>query len=125
MDLSSTEQCVLAYWLTHGAQEFAMVGRFWPYGELTMLIEDKIRVAVRPFGSKAGAAAPGAARAFLDSMIAREGFSTVKNKFGGSMHQYQPDAYRSHLKALQDADPIVQKAKADGEGVWAEAFGAL
>jgi hypothetical protein len=124
MALSELEQLVFAYWVANGAQDFAMVGRFWPYGELTMLLEDKIRVATRPFGKPAGAAAANATRAFLDHMIEKEGFSTVKNKFGGAMHQYQPDAYRSALKALQESDPIVVKARAAGAGFWEEAFGA-
>ena len=124
MSLSQTEQLVFAYYLANGAQDFAMVGRFWPYGELVMVLEDKIRVATRKYGAKAGAAAPAVARAFLDLIIAREGFSTTKNKFGGSMHQYQPDTYPKLVKALQEADPIVQKAEAAGPGFWDDAFGA-
>jgi hypothetical protein len=125
MNLSDTEQLVFAYYLANGAQELNMVGRFWPYGELTMVIEDKVRVATRKFGMKAGSACPNVARAFLDQMIEREAFSTAKNKFGGTMHQYQPDAYAKCVKELQATNPIVQQAQAAGAGFWDDAFAAL
>ena len=112
MDLSPIEQHVLAYYLVNGAQDFAMVGRFFPYGELTLVLQDKMNVAIRKFGTKATMAAPAAARAFLDDVIAREGFSTVKNKFGGAMHQFQPDTYPKVLKDLQDALGRYQDAAA-------------
>jgi hypothetical protein len=124
MNLSETEQLVLAYFLAHGAQEFAMVGRFFPYGELTLLIQDKIQVAVRKFGRKAGMAAPAAARAFLDQLIERGAFSTTKDKFGASMHQYQPDAYKAALKALRAETPVLKQAEAAGPDFWEKAFAA-
>jgi hypothetical protein len=122
MNLNATEELVFAYWLEHGAQDFAMVGRFFPYGELTLLIQDKVQVAVRRFGVKAIGASPGVARAFLDELIERGAFSTTKNKFGGSMHQYQPDAYKAALQALRAADPVVARAASGGPGFWDEAF---
>ena len=125
MALSEMEQHVFAYFVANGAQDFAMVGRFWPYGELTMVLEDKIRVATRKFGSKAGSAAPAVAKAFLDLIIEQEAFSTVKNKFGGTMHQYQADKYPGYIKDLQQTNPILQKAQAGGPGFWDEAFAAI
>ena len=125
MALSEMEQHVFAYYLAHGAGEFSMVGRFFPYGELTLLIQDKIQVAVRKFGRRASAACPSAARALLDLMIEKGGCSSTKDKFGASMHQFQGDAYKAALKALQESDPILQKAQAAGPAYWDEAFAAL
>lgn len=125
MSLSAMEQHVFAYYLANGAQDLNMVGRFWPYGELTMVIEDKIRVASRRFGAKAAAAAPTVAKAYLDQLIEREAFSTTKNKFGGTMHQFQWETYGKVVKALQEADPILQQAQGAGPGFWDEAFAAL
>jgi hypothetical protein len=124
MNLSETEELVFAYFVANGAQEFAMVGRFFPYGELVLVLEDKIRVATRKFGAKAGRAPSSVARAFLDLLIEQGAFSTVKNKFGGAMHQYQPDAYVKCLKDLRETNPIVVKAQAAGPGFWDEAFAA-
>jgi hypothetical protein len=124
MSLSAIEEHVFAYWLANGAQGLSMVGRFWPYGELTMVIQDKVQVAVRKFGFKAGQACPTVAKAFLDKLIELEAFSTTTNKFGGTMHQYQPEAYARCVKELQEANPILQKAQAGGPGFWDEAFAA-
>ena len=125
MALSPMEQHVFAYYLANGAGDFAMVGRFFPYGELTLLIQDKVQVAVRKYGVKANQACPAAARALLDLMIEKGGFSTTKNKFGGSMHQFQGDAYKAALKELLETDPILQRAKAGGPGFWDETFAAI
>jgi hypothetical protein len=125
MDLSPTEQHVLAYYLANGAQDFTMVGRFFPYGELVLVLQDKIQVAIRKFGTKANLACPAAARAYLDLLIAKEAFSTTTNKFGGSMHQFQTDTYPKVLKDLQAASPILQQAQAAGPAFWDEAFAAL
>jgi hypothetical protein len=117
------EQHVFAYYLANGAEDFA-TQRFFPYGELVMMIQDKVQVGVRKYGVKANSAAPAAARHLLDLIIEKGGFSTTKNKFGGSMHQYQADTYKSAVRQLQDADPIVQQARAAGPGFWDEAFAA-
>lgn len=125
MSLSDLEQHVFAYYVQNGAEQFAMVGRFWPYGELTLLIEDKIQVATRKFGSKATRASGNVARAFLDLLIEREAFSTKKNEYGGTMHQYQGPVYLGCVRDLQATDPIISKAQAASAGYWEEAFAAL
>jgi hypothetical protein len=124
MNLSDTEKLVFANYLANGAQELNMVGRFWPYGELTMVIEDKVRVAARKFGLKAASACGPVAKAYLDLLIERGAFSTTQNKFGGSMHQFQPDVYAKVLKDLQATDPTYLKAQAEGPAFWDAAFGA-
>jgi len=125
MNLSELEQHVFAYYLANGAQELNMVGRFWPYAELIMVIADKVRVANRKFGMKATAASETVAKAYLDLLIEREAYSTTTNKFGGSMHQFQPDAYARVYKDLMATHPIVQKAQAEGPEYWDKAFAGL
>lgn len=125
MDLNATEQHVLAYYLAHGARDFTMVGRFFPYGELVLVLQDKIQVDTRKFGTKASMAPPNAARAFLDMLIEQEAFSTTRNKFGGTMHQFQPDVYPKVLKGLQDANPVLQKIGAGDDAAWQDAFAAI
>ena len=125
MSLSEMEQHVFAYFVANGAEQFSMVGRFFPYGELTLLIQDKIQVATRKFGGRASRASANAARAFLDILIEREAFSTKQNEYGGTMHQYQEKAYREVLKDLQATDPIIQQAKAVGPDFWPNRFAAL
>ncbi|MBW8784818.1 MAG: hypothetical protein JF593_09295 [Novosphingobium sp.] len=123
--MTELEQHVLAYWLAGPANDFNVATRWYPYGELVMILEDKFRVATRKFGSKAGAKAKTAATTFLDTMIEKGGWSTTENKFGGKMHQFQADTYRPALKQMQERDPLVQQAKAEGDGFWQRAFARL
>ena len=125
MSLSELEQHVLAYYVANGAKEFAMVGRFFPYGELKLVIADKIQVATRKFGRKATMVTPTVAAAFLDLMIERGAFSTKTNEFGGTMHQFQAKEYQELLKDRQASDPIIQKAQAGGADYWQESFAEL
>jgi hypothetical protein len=125
MSLSEIEQHVFAHYVANAAQDLTMVPRAWPYGELVLIIEDKVQLATRPFGFKAAMACPNVARAFLDLMIERQGFSTLDNGFGGSMHRYQGEPYRNGLRDLQQTDPIIQQAQAEGAGFWEEAFARL
>ncbi len=122
--MTDLEATVFAYFVAGPAAEWAMVGRFWPRGELTMILEDKVAVSVRKFGPKPVACGKAVAEALLDKLIEAEAFSTQKNKFGGTMHQYQADAYPVVLKAIQDADPIVQASVGKGPEFWDEAFAA-
>lgn len=125
MDLSPFEQHVFAYFVANGAETFTMVPRWWPYGELVLVLEDKIRVATRKFGTKAGTASPKVARALLDLLIEREAFSTKQSDLGSAMHQFQPDAYRAVIKQLQETDPIVRNAQAGGPEFWQRSFADL
>ena len=125
MSLADIEQAVFAYYLVSGAPDLTIAPRFYPYGELILIIDDKIQVATRKFGARVSRNTRSAATRFLDTMIAQEAFSTVKNEWGGTMHQFQGDAYKKTLKAFQDKDPIVQAAAAGGADFWQEHFAAL
>lgn len=125
MSLNELEQTILAYYVANGASDLNMVGRFWPYGELVMIIEDKVQLGVRKYGTRAKMAAPKVARAYADLQIEKGGFSTVDNNFGGKMHQFQGDAYKAALAELQANDPIVQQAQAAGDGFWEAKFAEL
>ena len=48
-----------------------------------------------------------------------------KNEFGGSMPQFQGDAYKAFLAAEQQNDPIIQQAKAAGPEFWEQTFARL
>jgi hypothetical protein len=124
MSLSELEQHVFAYYVANGAQDLAMVPRFWPYGELVLIVEDKIQMATRKFGYKIGMVCPKVARALLDLLIERGGFSTTKDSLS-TMHQYQSKPYLDCIKDLQETNPIILKARAGGPDFWADAFAAL
>ena len=90
-----------------------------------MIVSDKIEVATRKFGRQVTRAAKAAAAAFVDAMIAKGAWSTTQNDFGGTMHQFQPEAYRAALAELQGADAIVQQSRQGGELFWVEKFAGL
>ena len=123
MNLSELEQHVFAYYVANGAKEFSMVGRFFPYGELKLVIADKIQVAIRKFGRKASASANAVAAAFLDLLIERGAFSTKTNDYGGTMHQFQAKEYLDLLRE-QESNPILRQAAAD-PGFWETKFAEL
>lgn len=127
MSLSEIEQHAFAYYVSHGANDLTIAGRFYPYGELVLVIEDKVVVDNRKFGSKVTGKAKAAGQAFLDHMVEKLAFSTTQNKFGGQMHQFQGDAYKAALKGLQESDPIIVAAKASGNEAeyWDQAFARL
>ncbi len=111
--LPPLEAHVLAYYIQGVANTLDISGRFYPHGELVLIIADKMQVATRKFGRKAGNATRGAATAFVDQMIAAGAWNTKKNDFGGTMHQFQGDVYRATLKAMQASDPIIASVGAD------------
>ena len=123
MNLPPLESHVLAYFLTHGARDFSMVGRWWPRSEVSAVIADKIGIAVRPFGKVATDAAKPVAEALAVHLLAQGAYSTKEQKFGGTMHQFQPDAYRAALDALEGDDQVLKQAAAGGDAFWADAFG--
>lgn len=117
--LSSIYAHVLAYYLQGAATTLDITGRFYPHDELVMIIADKMQVATRKFGRKAGNACRGAATAFVDHMIAAGAQSTKANDFGGSMHQFQGDVYKAALKAMQDSDAVLASVGDDWEAAFA------
>jgi hypothetical protein len=125
MSLNELEQHVYAYYVAGDAAQFSAAPRFYPYGELTLILADKIQVATRKFGRKATGKASTVAAALLDRLIEAGAYSTKKNDFGGSMHQFQVDAYRAFLKHEQDNDPIILQAKDAGPEFWEQAFARL
>lgn len=125
MNLSELEQTVLAYYASGQAKDLTVAPRWYPYGELILIMEDKVSIAVRKFGFKARGAAKAAATAFLDMMIEKGAWATKQNDFGGSMHQYQMDAYPRVLGEFNAGNPIVQAAAAGGESFWADRFAEL
>ena len=81
MNLPPLQAHVLAYFLSHGGRDFSMVGRWWPHAELALVMADKIRIAVRPFGKAAQDAATPVAEALSEHMLSCGGFSTKAQKF--------------------------------------------
>jgi hypothetical protein len=118
--LTPIEAHVLAYYLQGTATTLDISGRWFPHGELVMIIADKMQVATRKFGRKAGAATRNAATAFVDQMIAAGAWSTKQNDFGGSMHQFQGDVYKGALKAMQDSNAILASVGDDWDAAFAE-----
>jgi hypothetical protein len=125
MSLTELEQHVYAYYVAGDAAQFQAAPRFYPYGELTLILADKIQVATRKFGRQAYSKAGTVAKELLDELIASGAYSTKQNDFGGSMHQFQGDAYKAFLKREQESNPIIVQAKDAGPEFWAQAFSAL
>jgi hypothetical protein len=125
MSLTEVEQAAYAYYLAHDANQFTVTGRFYPHGELVLVIGDKVQVATRKFGRQVSSKANNVARVWLDRLIETGAYSTKQNDFGGSMHQFQPDRYKTVLRQEQDADPIILKAKEAGPEFWEQAFAEL
>ena len=125
MSTDQIDQTLAAHSVAHGANELTAAPRFYPRGELILIVEDKILVGARPFGVKVRGRAKAAAELFLDRMIAAGAWSTTTNDFGGTMHQFQPDAYKQALKDWQASDPAITAAAAGGDSYWADAFAAL
>jgi hypothetical protein len=125
MSSNEIEQTLLAHYVANGANELTAAPRFYPRGELVLIVEDKILVGARPFGIKVRGRSRAAAELFLDHMIEAGAWSTKTNDFGGTMHQFQPDAYKAVLKAWQDSDPVIARARAGADSFWADTFAAL
>ena len=125
MTLTPLQSHVLAYYLAHSAKDFAMSGRWFPYGELELILADKVKVDVRAFGKAAQDSAKPAATFYLDHMIAAGGFSSKAQKFGGTMHQYDTEPFRAALDKLKAADPVLAKAAAAGPEFWQTTFASL
>jgi hypothetical protein len=125
MSLTELEQHVYAYYVAHDANQYATAPRFYPYGELVLVIADKVQVATRKFGRPVHSKSKTAAGALLDKLIASGAYSTKQNDFGGSMHQFQGDAYKAFLREEQASDPIIVAAKDAGPEFWDQAFARL
>ncbi len=124
-ELNDLEKTITAYFLSGAANDVNIATRWWPYKELLLTIDDKFQMAVRKFGMKARNATKPAAQAFIDHMIAKGGWTSKDNEFGGTMHQFQLDAFRKEVKELQAANPILQEAAQGGETFWQDKFAAV
>ena len=125
MTLTPLQSHVFAYYLANSAKDFAMAGRWFPYAELERTFTDKMQVDVRPFGQAAKDAAPAAAKRYFDHMLANGGFATKEQKFGGTMHQYEPAGFKAALDALKASDPVLTAAQSGGADFWASTFTEL
>ena len=123
--MTDLESAVLAYYAADQAGHLTVAPRWYPHGELILIIDDKMQVAVRKFGRKVRGATRAAATTFLDHMIEKGGWSTTQNDFGGSMHQYQSDTYPKVLAELRAGSPLIQQAEAAGDGFWETKFAEL
>ena len=124
-NLTPLQSHVLAYFLSHGGRDFSMVGRWWPHAELALVMGDKIRIAVRPFGKAAQDAAAPVAEALSEHMLSQGGFSTKAQKFGGTMHQFQPEEFRAGLDAIEADNTVLKQAAAGGADFWETTFAEL
>ncbi len=125
MSLTEVEELAYAYYLAHDANQFNVTGRWYPHGELVLVIGDKVQVATRKFGRQVHSKANNVSRVWLDRLIETGAYATKQNEFGGSMHQFQPDTYKTVLRQEQAANPIIQEAEGKGPDFWTEKFAAL
>ncbi|MCT2400828.1 hypothetical protein [Novosphingobium mangrovi (ex Huang et al. 2023)] len=116
---------MIAYYVAGPANDLNIATRWYPYGELNLIIEDKFSIATRKFGMKVRAQSKVAGKQFLDMMIEKGAWSTTENEFGGKMHQFQADKFRAAIKELQANDPIIARAGGEGLEFWEKAFGEL
>ena len=116
---------MIAYYVAGPANDLNIATRWYPYGELVLIIEDKFSIATRKFGPKVRGKAKIAAQRFLDAMIAKGAWETKTNDFGGQMHQFQADKFRAAVSELQASDPVLAKSRAEGSDYWEKAFAEL
>lgn len=122
MNLSELERHVLAFYIATDAGQFSMDPRFWPYAELVIIFEDKIRFSAQRFDIRDEEIIVNAARAFVDLLIERGGISTIRSDLGGTMHRLEGKEYRECVAWLRESDPIIAAAKSGGSGFWPDAF---
>ena len=116
---------MIAYYVAGAANDLNIATRWYPYGELSLIMEDKFNIATRKFGMKVRSQSRAAGKKFLDTLIEKGAWATTENEFGGRMHQFQADKFRAAIKELQAGDPIIVKANAEGPDFWDKAFGEL
>ncbi len=116
---------MIAYYVDGPANDLSIATRWYPYGELALIIEDKFSIATRKFGLKVRSHSKVAGMTFLDAMSAQGAWETKDNDYGGQMHQFQADRFKAAIRQRQDSDPIIVKAKAEGPEYWDKAFGEL
>lgn len=116
---------MIAYYVAGPANDLTIATRWYPYGELVLIIEDKFSIATRKFGLKVRSQSKEAGKAFLDMMIDKGAWATKENEYGGRMHQFQDGVFKAAIKDMQASDPIIAAANAEGPEYWEKAFGEL
>jgi len=124
MSLTSIQEAAIAYYIAGPANDLNIATRWYPRGELLLIIDDKFQMAVRKFGVRVRGATKPAADKFLADMIDAGGWETKPQEYG-TMHQFNLAGYRAALKAMQAANPLVAAAAAGGEDFWKEKFAEL
>jgi hypothetical protein len=125
MSLNEIEQTAYAYYATGPAKDLNIATRWYPYGELILILDDKISVAVRKFDRKVRGVSRTVAKTFLDTMLEKGAWTTKQNDYGGTMHQFQLDVFRAALRDFAETDPIAKEAAGKGPEFWADRFAAL
>lgn len=123
--MSDLTDHMIAYYVAGPANDLNIATRWYPYGELSLIIEDKFQIATRKFGLKVRAQSKAAGKQFLDVMIEKGAWATTENEFGGKMHQFQLDTFRAVIKDMQANNAIIAQAEAEGPEFWDKAFGEL
>ena len=116
---------MIAYYVAGPANDLEIATRWYPYGDLATVIEDKFMIATRKFGMKVRSQSKVAGKQFLDAMIEKGAWAAKDNGYGGQMYQFQSGAFKAALRDQQAGDPIIAKAAAEGPDYWAKAFGEL
>jgi len=124
MSLNPLQTAIQAYFIAGPANDLMIATRWYPRGELLLIIDDKFQMATRKFGMKVRMGTKPAAEAFLQHMIDKGGWETKPQEYA-SMHQFNADAFKRELKAMQASDPLVLAAAAGGDTFWADKFAEL
>ena len=123
--MSDLTDHMIAYYVAGPANDLNIATRWYPYGELSLIVEDKFQIATRKFGMKVRAQSKAAGKEFLDMMIEKGAWATTENEFGGKMHQFQADKFQAAVKDMQASNAIILQAEAEGPEFWDKAFGEL
>jgi hypothetical protein len=123
--MNELHQTMIAYYAAGPANDLTIADRWYPYGELLLIIEDKFSIATRKFGIKVRGQSKPAATAFLDAMIEKGAWATKENEYGGRMHQFQSDKFRAAIKEMQASDPAITEAQGQGPEFWEARFASL
>jgi hypothetical protein len=123
--MNPIESHVFAFYAAGAARDFNPAPRWYPHGELVLIVEDKIQVVTRKFGRVVTSKIKPVAAAFVDHMVAKGAWSSKDNDYGGTMHQFQPDAYKLALAEITANNPIIQEASTADAEFWVNRFADL
>jgi hypothetical protein len=125
MTLNETEQLVLAYFLVEDAPKMYVDARFFLTEDFVRMFDDRIYYKIQELPSGPTSRHKALATQIVDLMIEKGALSTKRDKFGGVMHQFVPDVYKTMIAELAAANPLVAKAGAGGKDYWEGQFAAL